>query len=143
MGIAGINIEDSVVMNERIILEATEFAKTLREVKMLLLEESLETFVNVRTDTFLLGHTEALKETKTRIQLYENSGADGIFIPCVVKETDIKEVMNATKLPNFDYLHALGVKRISMGNFLIENMYSQFEQRVKNVLNEKTFNSIF
>ena len=65
---------------------------------------------------------QKIEETKKRIQLYENAGANGIFIPCIKNIADIKEIVTYTKLPinvmcvpnlpNFDTLTQLGVKRI-------------------------------
>jgi 2-methylisocitrate lyase-like PEP mutase family enzyme len=46
-------------------------------------------------------------------------------------------------LPDFNTLNDLGVKRISMGNFLFDKMYLQFEQTTKTVLNQKSFKTIF
>ena len=88
-----------------------------------------------------------------RIRLYENAGANGIFTPCIENISDIRKIVNCTKLPinvmcmpnlpDFNTLNDLGVKRISMGNFLFDKMYLQFEQTTKTVLNQKSFKTIF
>ena len=138
LGVVGINFEDSKVENKRTLLNENEFAKTISEVKELLEKANVDMFLNVRTDTFLLGHSNVIVETKKRIKLYESAGADGIFTPCIEKKTDIEEIVNSTtlpinvmcmpNLPNFDTLEKLGVKRISMGNFLFDKMYSSLEK---------------
>tara|TARA_R110000737_G_scaffold226870_2_gene241322 strand:+ start:709 stop:1404 length:696 start_codon:yes stop_codon:yes gene_type:complete len=153
LGVVGINFEDSKVENKRTLLNENEFAKTISEVKELLEKANVDMFLNVRTDTFLLGHSNVIVETKKRIKLYESAGADGIFTPCIEKKTDIEEIVNSTtlpinvmcmpNLPNFDTLEKLGVKRISMGNFLFDKMYSSLEKITQNVLTDKSFNSIF
>ncbi|WBX75755.1 isocitrate lyase/phosphoenolpyruvate mutase family protein [Tenacibaculum ovolyticum] len=153
LGVVGINIEDSVINEKRALLNANDFAMTLAEIKEHLEKENIDVFINVRTDTFILLQENIVEETKKRIQLYANAGADGIFIPCIEKEMDIKEIVNFTNLPinvmcmpnlpDFDTLTKLGVKRISMGNFLFDKMYGQFEQTTKKVLYQKSFNSIF
>lgn len=153
IGVVGINLEDSIVENKRILLDADKFSKTLAEVNRILLKESIDIFLNVRTDTFLLGHSNVIEETIKRIRLYKKAGANGIFIPCIEKESDIKALVTSTdlpinvmcmpNLPDFETLAELGVKRISMGNFLFEKMYSEFELTTQNVLNQKSFNSIF
>lgn len=152
IGVVGINIEDSIVKDNRVLLNADEFARTLSEIKKILHKENFEIFINVRIDTFLLNYSNAIEETKKRIQLYENAGANGIFIPCIKNIADIKEIVTYTKLPinvmcvpnlpNFDTLTQLGVKRISMGNFLFDKMYSQFEQTLQEVINQKSFKSV-
>lgn len=153
LGVVGINIEDSLVNEKRILLDANSFAKTLAEIKEHLEKNNIDIFLNVRTDTFITLQENVIEETKKRIQLYQNAGADGIFIPCVEKENDIKEIVNCTKLPinvmcmpnlpSFDKLTELGVKRISMGNFLFDKMYNKFEKTTKVILNQQSFNSIF
>ncbi|AXG72051.1 carboxyvinyl-carboxyphosphonate phosphorylmutase [Kordia sp. SMS9] len=153
LGVVGINIEDSIVNDKRVLLDAEQFANTISEIKKQLQEEQIAIFVNVRTDTFILQTANMLTETKRRIQLYEHAGADGIFVPCIENAQDIKEIVTCTrlplnvmcmpKLPNFDNLAALGVKRISMGNFLFDNMYQQLENTTETILKQHSFTSIF
>ncbi len=153
IGVVGINIEDSRVAHERILLDADEFSKILAEVNSILLEENVDVFMNVRTDTFLLNHPNVIDETKKRIRLYEGAGAHGIFIPGIEKVTDIKEMVTCTRLPinvmsmpnlpDFETLTTLGVKRMSTGNFLFTKMYDQLENSTKELLKQKSFKSIF
>jgi 2-methylisocitrate lyase-like PEP mutase family enzyme len=153
LGVAGINIEDSIVLNERTLLDAHEFTQTLAEVKERLLNQDIDIFINVRTDTFLLGVENTISETKKRIKLYENAGADGIFTPCIVNKHDIEEIADDThlpinvmcmpNLPDFATLHNLGVKRISMGNFLFDKMYGNLEKITQNILMDNSFKTIF
>jgi 2-methylisocitrate lyase-like PEP mutase family enzyme len=153
LGVVGINIEDSVVNEKRILLDANDFAKTLTEINEHLEKEKIDVFINVRTDTFILLQENVIEETKKRIQLYKDAGANGIFTPCIEKENDIKAIVDSTnlpinvmcmpRLPDFETLSKLGVKRISMGNFLFDKMYRQFEQTTKTVVDQKSFNSIF
>ena len=101
----------------------------------------------------MLGASNAVEETKRRIRLYEKAGANGIFTPCIENEADIEEIVTSTtlpinvmsmpNLPNFETLARLGVKRISSGNLLFNEMYDQFEKITKAILSQKSFNSIF
>ncbi len=153
LGVVGINIEDTIVESNRTFLDAEQFAKTITHVKTQLRKENIDIFLNVRTDSFLLGHSNPVEESLRRIRLYENAGADGIFVPCIVKEADIKSIVESTSLPinvmcmptlpDFEKLKALGVKRISMGNFLFDNMYKKFEQRLGEIATHQSFKSIF
>lgn len=153
VGVVGVNLEDSVVEEERKLLDADEFANTIREVRDILRKQEVEVFLNIRTDSFLLGHDHKIEESKRRIQLYEAAGADGIFTPCIENVSDIKEMVASThlpinvmcmpKLPDFSTLAQLGVKRISIGNFLFDKMYQQFEATSKLVLDKQSFKSIF
>jgi len=150
-GVVGINIEDSVVDGNRTLLDPVEFSKTLKQVKANLKETDV--FINVRVDTFMLLKEDKVSETKKRIQLYEYAGADGIFTPCIEKSADIKEIVSSThlplnvmcmpNLPDFKTLNDLGVKRISMGNFLFDQMYNQYGKSINDVVVQNSFKSIF
>ena len=155
LGVVGINMEDSTVdpQIKRTLVPARSFAQRLASVKDHLGTMGEPLFWNVRTDAFLMGHPTALAETQERIRHYERSGADGIFVPGLVKEEDIAAVVAATPLPinvmalpellTFARLQALGVKRISMGNFLFSKMYNDLEQRLHQVLHEPSLAAIF
>lgn len=153
IGVVGINIEDSIVDGKRILLDAAEFANTLTAVNNLLSQGSIDVFINVRTDVFLLGDPNPIAATKKKIQLYEQVGADGIFTPGIENESDIREIVTCTQLPinvmcmpnlpDFDTLSKLGVQRISMGNFLFDKMYSQLEKTTKKIVDQQSFQSIF
>lgn len=153
IGVVGINLEDSIVEEERTLLDAIDFARTLKEMKELLEKENIDVFLNVRTDTFILLQENIIEETKKRIRLYEKAGANGIFTPCIENRSDIKEIVNCTNLPinvmcmpnlpDFEKLAELGVKRISMGNFIFDKMYSEFENTTTDILNQQSFKSIF
>ncbi|MNS59705.1 Oxaloacetate decarboxylase [compost metagenome] len=110
-------------------------------------------FVNVRTDTFLLNCENVMGETLKRIKLYEQSNIDGIFIPCITNQNDIIKIVENTKLPinvmcmpelpNFDILKSVGVKRISMGNFINDYIYKNMVHISEKIINEKSFNCLF
>lgn len=133
LGVVGVNIEDSVVRNGvREMLSAEIFAQRLRDIRAGLRAAGVTLFLNVRTDTFLLGIENALTETIARGTRYASCGADGLFVPCVTAETDIRSIVDGVSLPlnvmcvpdlpSFDHLGSWGVKRISMGNFLHARM---------------------
>ncbi|WP_378178011.1 isocitrate lyase/phosphoenolpyruvate mutase family protein [Aquimarina sp. SS2-1] len=153
IGVVGINIEDSIVTGKRLLLDPIVFSEMISDVKNMLSKEHINIFLNVRIDTFLLGHSNPLQETKKRIRLYENTGADGIFTPGAENESDIREIVTCTPLPinvmcmpnlsDFETLADLGVQRISMGNFLFDRMYSQLESTAKEVVAQQSFQSIF
>ena len=83
LGVAGLNIEDSIMNNGRKLVAADEFAAKLKTIKSHLVKKEINMFLNIRTDTFIIGVPDLLNETKKRIKLYEDAGADGIFVPCM------------------------------------------------------------
>jgi 2-methylisocitrate lyase-like PEP mutase family enzyme len=152
IGVVGINLEDTIAGTTRQLQPVNEFQKILSAVADHISRNNLQVFLNVRTDGFLLGIPTALNETLTRIKSYENTGANGIFVPCITNRDDIKEVVNATKLPinvmcmpalpDFEELRSLGVKRISMGPFLFSKVYDNAAKLAKAVLSDHNFLSI-
>jgi 2-methylisocitrate lyase-like PEP mutase family enzyme len=154
LGVLGINIEDSFFDNgERKLKDSIQFSKLLQEVKSILTQQEISIFINVRCDAFLLNVPNALQVTTERIKSYEQSGADGLFLPCITKENDIATIVSQTKLPlnvmcmpelpNFETLEKLGVKRISMGNFLNAYAYTSIEDITTKILTEQSFNALF
>jgi len=134
LGVVGINLEDSIIEHgKRSLQHAQRFAKTLETIKSRLKAGNLDLFLNVRCDTYLLDVPNKQKETAERAALYENSGADGLFLPCISEPQDIAAAVQATKLPlnvmqvpglpALDTLQKLGVQRVSMGSFLFNKVY--------------------
>lgn len=154
LGVAGINIEDSLIENgERKLKDNLQFSQLLQEVKSILTQQGILIFINVRCDAFLLTIPNTLQVAMERIKKYEHAGSDGIFLPCITKESDIATLVLQTKLPlnvmcmpdlpNFETLEKLGVKRISMGNFLNGYAYTSLENMTKKILTEQSFNPLF
>ena len=151
-GVVGINLEDTIAGETRQLQPVAEFQKILLAVADHISRNNLQLFVNIRTDGFLLGMPTALDETITRIRSYENSGADGIFVPCITDRDDIKTVVSTTKLPinvmcmpalpDFGELASLGVKRISMGPFLFSKVYATAGELAKAIIADNNFSSI-
>lgn len=154
IGVIGINIEDSVVVNSnREIIATTSFVARLKAIQDSLREKNIKIFINVRSDVFLLSLPNSLEESKYRLQQYESTGIDGIFLPCIANEKDIQEIIGITKLPlnvmsvpnlpNFDKLMTLGVKRISMGNFIHSFLNKQLEEITLKVMEKQSFAPVF
>lgn len=151
-GVVGINLEDTVPGTTRQLQSVSEFEKILSTVADYISKHNLQVFLNVRTDGFLLGMPTALNETLIRIKSYESSGANGIFVPCIINRDDIKQVVEATQLPvnvmcmpnlpDFTELGLLGVKRISMGGFLFSKVYDNARQMLKSIDDDNNFSSI-
>jgi 2-methylisocitrate lyase-like PEP mutase family enzyme len=151
-GVVGINLEDTIPGPARQFRPVAGFQRMLSAIADHISRNNLQLFLNIRTDGFLLGRPDALAETLTRIESYENTGVDGIFVPCVTDRNHIREVVNATQLPvnvmcmpglpGFDELASLGVKRISMGPFLFNKVNAVFGQLAAAVITDKNFSSI-
>ena len=150
LGVVGVNIEDSRVINhERSLVDALHFADKLHE----LTQACPGMFFNVRTDTFLLGCENTLEETLYRGRLYAERGAHGFFVPCVTRSDDIAalareiavplNVMCMPALPDFTTLASLGVKRISMGNFIHATLQTRLTDLLCKIQAHHSFSDVF
>ncbi len=153
IGVAGINIEDSVVTDSRTLIEKANFARTLHAVCSNLYKQNIDVFINVRTDAFLLASQKPVETTIERAKAYQDAGAHGLFVPCIEKVADIQQVVHETELPlnvmcvpnlpDIKKLGEIGVKRISMGNF-VYNKTSQFlKKELSVVLSSNSFLNLF
>lgn len=154
LGVSGINLEDSTVRNgQREINPMADFAQQLTFLKQQLLENNGELFINARTDTYLLDIPNTQQATKERIHAYTQAGADGIFIPCIQAPTDIALAVKATELPinvmcmpqlsTFSELSALGVKRISMGDFVFNSLQTTLSHTLEDIKTHQSFQPLF
>lgn len=127
LGVVGINLEDGKVINgERKLQDAQLLVNKIKAIKA----KTPEVFINARADTYTTEHPTALEESVTRAKLYEDAGADGIFIPLVEKKEDIEKIVSSTslplnvflteKLPDLEILGQWGVKRLSHGAKIYE-----------------------
>lgn len=123
LGIAGVNLEDSIL--EKTMDSTDGFSKKINTIKNTLVQNNCDLFINARTDAFLAGITNPLAITLERIKAYTAAGADGLFVPFIKEAEDIRSVVAATNLPvnvlhmaglpDYDTLQSLGVKRVSLG----------------------------
>ncbi len=154
IGVVGINIEDSVIINgQRTLKDPYIMKDTILGLKALLNESGHSIFINLRTDAYLLKTDSAFEETKHRISLYENAGADGIFVPFLEKTEEIQALVDSTTLPlnvmctqalpDFRTLSELGVKRISMGNYAYSKIYKSLEKSLLEVMSTQSFSPLF
>lgn len=154
LGVVGINIEDSrVIDGVRRIEDALDFSSKLEDLVQILSANSVDIFINVRSDTFLLGMSDALAETIERVKLYESKFIGGIFLPCITNENDIATIVGKTTLPvnvmcmpdlpDFERLKVIGVKRISMGGFVNDYIYQKMEEVSASFIRDNNFSALF
>ena len=154
LGVSGINIEDSVVAKGQRSIESAEvFTEKLRRICQLLDSENIKIFINVRSDSFLLGLPNALEDALNRISLYQNTGVHGLFFPCITQISDMQKLTQSSKLPinvmcvpglpNFMKLQNAGVKRISISPFLNKAIYQKMGASIDQINEEGNFDCLF
>jgi len=122
-GIAGVNLEDGRDGGTLAALgHQTELVRAVKEA-------APQVFLNARTDTFWLGGDEPDRaETLRRVRAYADAGADGVFVPAVADDADVRAVLDAVDVPlnvlfmpgrtEYARLAELGVHRVSCGSLL-------------------------
>src|SRR5690606_40629808 len=145
----GINLEDGLTKGkDRKLGEISVLAEKIRAIKSLLKNENKYIYINARIDTYTTKSSNALEETLKRIKAYEEAGADGFFIPLINEESDIKAVMETTKLPlnvflkdglkSYEEFANLGVHRISSGNAIHAVVTEATEDSFKRLYQQKS-----
>lgn len=154
IGVVGINIEDSKIINgNRQIEHKIDFASKIEALINLLRQNDIDIFINVRCDAFLLQIPNALSEAMDRVKLYQTKSIGGIFLPCIIDENDIQKIVTSTSLPinvmcmpslpDFEKLKLLGVKRISMGSSVNNFGYKKIEDVLATILTNQNFLPLF
>lgn len=119
-GAAGINLEDGRP-------DGTLAPAELHAAKIAAVKAAVPgLFVNARTDTHWLGRRR--EETPARLAVYEQAGADGVFVPGLTDRDGIAaltadlvvplNLLHTPELPALPELAALGVRRVSLGSLL-------------------------
>ncbi|MFJ7627765.1 isocitrate lyase/phosphoenolpyruvate mutase family protein [Streptomyces sp. NPDC097595] len=119
-GAAGINLEDGRA-------DGTLAPVALHAAKIAAVKEAVPgLFVNARTDTYWLGRDQ--ERTAGRLAVYEQAGADGVFVPGLSDRAGIAaltpalvtplNVLYSPAGPGIAELGALGVRRVSLGSLL-------------------------
>jgi len=153
LGVVGVNLEDSYITKSvRGLKNADVFASSIEWIINKLKARGLQVFINIRCDTYILNVDNKETETAQRLKRYEAAGANGVFLPCVYEEKDIAQcvsntglplnVMLTAGLPNLDILRQLGVKRVSMGPYLFNKLYSQIHELAKGIEKSRSLNAI-
>ena len=134
LGVSGINIEDGLS-------EPALLCDKIRACRKLLAGREL--FINARTDVYLAGLAEdqvAVELCIERAALYQASGADGFFIPCLAELSAIQQLGKAIQLPinlmwqadlpNNIELASAGIKRLSYGPVLFLQCYRGLQNQI-------------
>jgi len=144
-GVAGINLEDS--QGEEVYL------KKLTTIKNYLEKHNQRLFINARTDAFLLKLPSPLEVVLRRAKLYQEAGADGLFVTALRDAAIIKSITAATTLPvnvvagpglsSVEALSDCGVRRISMAVLLYKATYQHAEKLLQDVKAGQSFEPLY
>lgn len=142
VGAVGINIEDGPDAPQLL-------ARKIEAIKTMAANSGLDVFINARTDVYLaslVADELRIEETLKRGKLYQQAGADGLFVAALVDVEQIKTIVQGIGLPinvlarpglpAADELAKLGVHRLSAGSSLAQTLWGQAEQLARGFLQE-------
>jgi len=142
VGAVGINIEDGSGSPQRL-CRKVEAVRTVGE------RYGVPLYINVRTDVYARGlAAEGLRvaEVLARAQGYRAAGADGLFVLGLVNAKEMSVIARHSglllnvivwpDLPPLDALAAFGVRRVSVGSWLPQTLWTHTEQLVRGFLRE-------
>jgi len=153
IGIAGINIEDSLV-TDRTLRDPSTQAVRISEVRAAADRLSVPLWINARTDTYLTAigtPPERLHATMARAEVYAAAGADSLFVPGVVDIETIRElvtgplplnVMVGPGAPDVRALAEVGVARVSVGPAIAQAAYGAVARASRELLDDGTYSAM-
>jgi 2-methylisocitrate lyase-like PEP mutase family enzyme len=107
--------------------------------------------LTARSECFLTGHADPLKESIRRLQAYADAGAEVLFAPGIHQRDDIRTLTAAVApkpvnvLVSRDIgvtlaeLRDLGVRRVSVGSALARAAWSRFMDAAKDIAADGRF----
>jgi 2-methylisocitrate lyase-like PEP mutase family enzyme len=144
-GAVGINVED--YQGQDI------FLKKLQAISDYLNKTNQRLFINARTDVFLQKLPEPVETVIARAGLYQDAGANGLFVPGVQDIDQIKQIVSAVSLPvnlvgvssisSVALLASCGVKRISMAGILYSAGYKKIDTLVNTIKLENSLSALY
>ncbi|MHA4738984.1 isocitrate lyase/PEP mutase family protein [Dyadobacter sp. MSC1_007] len=144
-GAVGINLED--YQGQDI------FLKKLQSISNYLEKTGQRLFINARTDVFLQKLPEPVETVIARAGLYQDAGANGLFVPGVQDIDQIKQIVSAVALPvnlvgvssisSVALLAGCGVKRISMAGILYSAGYKKIDALVNTIKSENSLSALY
>lgn len=141
-GVVGINLEDGGSPPELL-------AAKIEHIKHAASKAGADLFINARTDVYLAGLVppeQRVAETLARAKRYRDAGADGLFVPALVAEAEIRAISSGAGLPlnvlawaglpATSDLHGLGVRRLSAGSSICQSAWGHVATAVTSLLRD-------
>lgn len=141
-GAVGINLEDGPDAPDLL-------ARKIEAIRNMAATAGLDVFINARTDVYLASlvpEAQRVEETLKRGRLYQEAGADGLFVAALVDVEQIQSVVQGIGLPinllarpglpSADALAGLGVHRLSAGSSVAQTLWGQAAELARGFLEE-------
>lgn len=143
MGVAGLSIEDATGDPDRPLYEVRVAVERIKAARRAIDASGADVMLVGRAECFLVGYSDAKRESILRLGAYANAGADVLYAPGASKREDIEAIVKACSPKpvnvlasssvgmNVAELAALGVRRISVGGALARAAWTGFMRAAK------------
>ena len=150
-GLAGCSIEDATGDKREPLFEIGHAAARIRAARQTIDRAGVDFVLTARTECFLTGHPDPLKEAIHRLKTFETEGADVVYAPGISTEEQIGAIVQAVKVPvnvlggtgkaplPLAKLAELGVKRVSLGSRLFQAAMTAFLKASRELTEAGTF----
>ncbi len=142
-GVSGFSIEDATGDSSRPLYEFDDALDRIRLVRQTIDELGADVMLTARSECFLVGHPDPLKESIRRLQAYAEAGADVLFAPgpgdreimgTIIREVHpmpVNVIMSAHTGLTVQDIADLGARRISVGSALARSAWTGFIHSAK------------
>ncbi|HXF40537.1 MAG TPA: isocitrate lyase/phosphoenolpyruvate mutase family protein [Blastocatellia bacterium] len=149
-GLVGGSIEDSTTTPGEPIYDTQHAAERVRAAAEVARSLPFTFTLTARAENYLFGRRD-LKDTISRLQAYQEAGADVLYAPGLAKKDDIASVVSSVDRPvnvlmglpgvklTLAELSEIGVKRVSVGSVLSRTALSAFLRAAEEMRDHGTF----
>lgn len=154
-GVVGINLEDGTGDASYPIDDPLLQKEKIAAIREYCDSIGFPLFINARTDIYWLniGEPESrIDEAIHRVKLYEEAGADCVFVPALKNIDEIKKLRNAVNcpinllavpgLPSIEELSEIGIERVSTGSSPFRASVSLLKLIGDEIVNQRTFSKM-
>jgi 2-methylisocitrate lyase-like PEP mutase family enzyme len=150
-GAVGGNIDDYTGQARAPLFDLELAAERIRAAREAADKTTIPYTLTARTDCYLTGRADPLREAVRRANRYHKAGADCIFVPGVVDHAEIVALVQEIEAPinvvvgfagqpmTVQELAILGVKRISIGGSLARATFALIRRAADEMMTQGTF----
>lgn len=153
-GVAGFSIEDSTGNPDKPLFDFEQALERIQLVRRTIDDSGTGVVLTARSECFLVGHPDPLKESIKRLQAFAEAGADVLFAPCPAERTNIQTIVRELSpkpvniiMSGYSGLKvgdvvALGARRISVGSGLARAAWTGFIEAATKIAKEGSFEGL-
>lgn len=141
-GVAGLSIEDATGNPDKPLYDVAQATVRVRAAREAIDASGADVLLTARSECFLVGRPDPLRESIRRLQAYAEAGPDVLYAPGVRTREEIRAIVDAASprpvnvLIGGDFglrvadVAELGVRRISVGSALARAAWAGFLRAV-------------